>query len=108
VVTFERVDGYRVARSHGYVSGTATRQRSLLLEGFRSLGALIGLSPSEWVSDAEALRAPALDALRARAQERGANAVVKVQFHASEQEDGTSTLVAYGEAVELVKDAAPT
>ena len=104
VVTFGRIDGYRVARSHGYVSGTATRERSRLFEGFRSLGALIGLIGSEWMSDADALRRPALEALRAQAVLCGANAVVNVQFHTGEQEDGSCTLVAYGEAVVLVKE----
>jgi uncharacterized protein YbjQ (UPF0145 family) len=104
VVTFESIDGYRVVRSHGYVSGTATRQRSLLLDGFRGLGALIGLAGSEWITDAEALRRPALEALRAQAGQRGANAVINVQFHASERPDGSSTLTAFGEAVVLVKE----
>jgi hypothetical protein len=28
VVTFERVDGFRVVKSYGYAYGTATRRRS--------------------------------------------------------------------------------
>ncbi len=103
VVTFDRVDGFRVVRSFGYVSGAAARRRNRLNETFRSLGVLIGLSPTQWTTDAEALRSGALDILRRAASECGANAVINLQFHAAERGDACE-VIAFGEAVTLEKE----
>ena len=100
VVTFESVEG--VVRSFGFISGSAERRRSTLAATFRSLSALLGLSPSEWVTDAEALRNEAVDILRRRAYDAGANAIVNLQFHTEESED-VCKVIAFGEAVVLEK-----
>jgi uncharacterized protein YbjQ (UPF0145 family) len=106
VVTFDEIDGYRTVRDFGYVSGIASRQRNRLRSTFRSLGMLIGLSAGEFLSDAEQLRSDALDGLRRRADELGANAVVGLQFYVSEGSDGSCKVVAFGKAV-LVAKAEP-
>lgn len=103
VVTFEELDGYRAVHSFGYISGAASRPRNRLRATFRSLGMLVGLSGSEFLSDAEQLRAEALDALRRRAHSLGADAVIGLQFHISEDGEGSCKVVAYGEAVALGK-----
>ncbi len=99
VVTFDRLDGYRVVTRYGYVSGIASRPRNRLRATFRSLGMLIGVSPGEYLSDAEHLRSEALDALSKRADAYGANAVIGLSFHVSESDDGSCKIVAFGEAV---------
>lgn len=99
VVTFDRLDGYRATRTFGYVSGAASRPRNRLRSTFRSLGMLIGLASAEFLSDAEQLRAEALEALRKRADALGANAVIGLQFFVSEGEDGACEVVAFGQAV---------
>jgi uncharacterized protein YbjQ (UPF0145 family) len=99
VVTFDEIEGYRVVRSYGSVSGSAARPRNRLRSTFRSLGMLIGLASAEFLSDAEQLRADALDALRRRAEATGANAVIGVQFFVSEGGDGSCEVVARGQAV---------
>lgn len=98
VSTFAQLDGYRIGHRFGYVSGIASRPRNRLRTTFRTLGMLIGVS-SEYVSDAEALRAQALEGVYARAEAYGANAVVGLQFYVSEGEDGSCKVVAFGEAV---------
>lgn len=103
VVTFDELAGYRTVRSLGYVSGIATRPRSRLRSTFRSLGMLIGLAASEFISDAEQLRNEALEALRHRADSLGANAVVGLQFYVSEGSDGSCKVVAFGQAVQVAK-----
>lgn len=103
LVTFEELDGYRAVRSFGYISGTASRPRNRLRSTFRSLGMLIGLAGSEFLSDAEQLRGEALDALRRRAHSLGADAVIGLQFYVTEGEDGSCQVVAYGKAVTLGK-----
>jgi uncharacterized protein YbjQ (UPF0145 family) len=101
LVTFEELDGYRTVRSFGYVSGSATRPRNRLRSTFRSLGMLIGLAGSEFLSDAEQLRAEALDALRRRADSLGADAVIGLQFYVSEGGDGSCEVIAFGKAVSV-------
>lgn len=102
-MTFEELDGYRTVQSFGYISGSASRPRNRLRSTFRSLGMLIGLAGSEFLSDAEQLRTEALEALRRRADSLGANAVIGVQFHVSEGSDGSCEVVAYGKAVSVGK-----
>ena len=65
---------------------------------------LIGVSPGEVLSDAEHLRAEALDGLQKRADAAGANAVVGLSFHVSEGADGSCKVVAFGEAVLVAPD----
>jgi uncharacterized protein YbjQ (UPF0145 family) len=103
VTTFQSLDGYRVERSLGYVSGTASRPRNRLRSTFRSLGMLIGVSPGEVLSDAEHLRTEALDGMSKNANAVGANAVIGVSFHVSEGSDGSCKVVAFGEAVVAAK-----
>lgn len=100
VVTFDQPAGYRSRRDLGYVSGTASRQRNLLRSTFRSLGMLIGLAPVESLSEADELRAEALEALSRNAGEMGANAIVGVQFAVSEDE-AACKVTAFGRAMEL-------
>jgi uncharacterized protein YbjQ (UPF0145 family) len=103
VVTFDDLEGYRTLRTFGYVSGIASRPRNRLRSTFRSLGMLIGLAAGEFLTDAEQLRADALDALRRRADSLGANAVVGLQFYVSESSEGSCKVVAFGKAVLVAK-----
>jgi len=105
VTTFERVDGYRVVRSFGYAYGNASRPRNVLKQTFRSLGALIGLTPVDYLTDAERARSDSLEMLLRKAEGMGANGVLGLQFQASEGPDGATRVLAFGEAVLL--DPAP-
>ena len=44
VVTFDELEGHRIVKRYGYVSGIAARPRNRLRATFRSLGMLIGVS----------------------------------------------------------------
>jgi uncharacterized protein YbjQ (UPF0145 family) len=101
VTTFERVEGYRVVRSFGYAYGQASRPRNVLRHTFRSIGALIGLAPIEYLTEAERTRAESLTALLQRAETLGANSVLGLQFQATEGPDGATRVLAFGEAVLL-------
>lgn len=103
IVTFDRLDGYQIVKRYGYVSGIASRPRNRLRATFRSLGMLIGVAPSEFLSDAEYLRGEALEQLRKRADVFGANAVIGLSFHVSEGDDGSCKIVAFGEAVHAAR-----
>jgi uncharacterized protein YbjQ (UPF0145 family) len=101
VTTFERVEGCRVVRSFGYAYGQASRPRNVLRQTFRSIGALIGLAPVEYLTDAERTRAESLEELLRKAEGLGANGVIGLQFQASEGPDGATRVLAFGEAVLL-------
>jgi len=101
LVTLDAPDGFRVAGSLGDVSGSATRPHSMLRATFRSIGAFIGLAPIEYLTDAERAREEALEALRANASALGADAVIKIQFEALEDDGGITEVIARGEAVRL-------
>jgi uncharacterized protein YbjQ (UPF0145 family) len=101
VVTFEHVDGYRVVRSFGFAYGHASRPRNMLRATFRSIGAFIGLAPMEYLTEAERARAESLSALIRKAENLGANGIVGLQFQASEGSDGSTRVLAFGEAVLL-------
>ncbi len=101
VTTFERVEGFRVVRSFGNVYGNASRPRNVLKQTFRSLGALIGLTPVDYLTDAERTRSDSLEMLLHKAEGMGANGVLGLQFQASEGPDGATRVLAFGEAVLL-------
>lgn len=101
LVTLDLPDGYRVLSSLGRVSGAASRPHNMLRDTFRSIGVLIGLAPIEYLTDAERAREEALETIRAKASRLGADAVIKIRFDAAEQQDGSTRVLAYGEAVRL-------
>jgi uncharacterized protein YbjQ (UPF0145 family) len=101
VVTFDRLEGFRIVRNLGYVYGQASRPRNLLRATFRGIGALIGLAPVDYVTDAERARDESLAVLLRQAAGMGANGVVGLQFEASETSDGATRVLAYGRAVLL-------
>ena len=73
---------------------------------FRSLGAFIGLTPIEYLTDAERARAESLVVLIRKAERLGANSIVGLQFQATEAPDGSTRVLAFGEAVILEKNPA--
>ncbi|MEO7202258.1 MAG: heavy metal-binding domain-containing protein [Candidatus Tumulicola sp.] len=101
VVTLCDVDGFESVRVLGRVRAQASRPRNRLRSTFRSLGMLIGLAAGEFLSDAEHLRAEALEALRKEASGLGANAVLRVEFDVSEGSDGSCLVAVSGDAVRL-------
>src|SRR5271166_2773003 len=96
VVTFDRLDGFRVVATLGVARGEAICHRNLLRATFRSIGAFIGFAPVEYLTDAERARAESLLDLRGNASRLGANGVVGVQFDSREQSDGSTRVVATG------------
>lgn len=98
-VTFDRLDGYRVVRRLGAASGEAVLPRNLLRATLRSVGALIGLTPNNYLTDAERVRPECLSSLLKNAERLGANGVMRLRFESFELADGSTCLRAMGEAV---------
>lgn len=103
VVTLNAPDAFRIERSLGHVTGMASLQTSMLRATFRTLGAFVGLAPIEYLTDAERVREDSLEDLRTKARALGADAVVGLQFRVTEERDGTTRVVALGDAVLLAK-----
>lgn len=101
VVTFERLDGFRIVASYGSVRGESVTPRSLIRATFRSIGAFIGFAPTEYLTDAERARSESISELTRHAERLGANGVVSLRFRASEESDGSTRVLAIGEAVLL-------
>jgi len=101
VVTFEHVDGFRVVKSFGYAYGQANRPRNILRATFRSIGVFIGLAPIEYLTDAERSRGECLAELMRKAEALGANGIIGLQFQVSEGPEGSTKVLAFGEAVLL-------
>ncbi len=101
LVTLDVPEGFRVLKSFGSVAGRATRPHNMLRATFRSIGAFIGLAPIEYLTDAERAREEALEQVRIKASALGADAVIKIRFEAFEQPDGSTQVIAHGEAVRL-------
>ncbi len=105
VVTFERLEGFAVVTSFGTARGEAVVPRNVIRSTFRSIGTFIGLAPVDYLTDAERARSESLAVLVGNAERMGANGIVGLHFDASEQPDGSTRVVAYGQAVLL--DPAP-
>jgi uncharacterized protein YbjQ (UPF0145 family) len=101
VVTFDRIDGFRVVESFGAVRGDATVGGGLLRATFRTLGQFMGFAPADYLTDAERGRTAALAVLQERAAHLGADAVIGVRFDAVERADGSTRVSASGEAVRV-------
>lgn len=100
VVTLDRVEGFSIVRTLGYVTGDAARPRDIVRATFRSIGAFIGVAPIEYLTDAERAREEALEKMRKSAETMGANGIINVQFQTSEGGKET-TVMCYGQAVIL-------
>ncbi len=99
VVTTEEIAGQRIVETKGQVFGLVVRSRGLggnLMAGLRSLG---GGEITEYTSMLEDARRHATDRMVANATAMGANAIVRMMFHASETGQTMSEIVAYGTAV---------
>ncbi len=101
VVTFDRLDGFRIVKSLGVARGEAVTPRNVLRATFRSIGSFIGITPVDYLTDAERARSESLAILLGNAERMGANGVVSLQFDAREQSDGSTRVLAIGEAVVL-------
>jgi len=93
------LDGYRIVQSLGVVRGVTVRSRSLVGAIGARLETLLGGHISMLTTLCERAREEAFEILLAHAQRRGANAVVGVQYDATEIMSGVTEVLCYGTAV---------
>ena len=96
--TFE-LYGYRVTRTLGVVRGIIVRSRSVFGTIGAGLQTLVGGNISLLTELCEKTRNDSFDLMLQHAEQLGANAVVGVQYDATEVMQGVTEVLAYGTAV---------
>lgn len=106
IATTDQVAGHRTVTTFGLVLGISVRSRGLagnIMAGLQSLGN--GSALEEYRDDLVDARQEALAQLAAQARDRGANAVLRVQFDTAEVGHDMSEIVAYGTAAIIERGA---
>lgn len=99
VTTQFELDGYRVVRTLGVVSGITVRSRSIFGTIGAGLQTLVGGNITLLTNLCEKTRAEAFDLMLQHAGDLGANAVVGARYDATEVMQGVTEVLAYGTAV---------
>lgn len=90
---------YRIVRHIGVVRGLTVRSRSIVRNIFGGIESIFGGKLSIYVALAEAARQEAYHLMCAEAESAGANAIVGMQYNATEIMSGVTEVLAYGTAV---------
>lgn len=93
------LEGYRIVRTLGVVRGIMVRSRSIFGSIGGSLQTLLGGNISLFTSLCERTRSEAFELMLEHAQQMGANAVIGVQYDATEVMNGVTEVLCYGTAV---------
>ena len=93
--------GYRVTRNFGIVRGIVVRSRSLFGTIGAGLQTMVGGNISIFTNLCEQTRSDAFELMLQHAAKLGANAVIGVQYDATEIMQGVTEVLAYGTAVEV-------
>jgi uncharacterized protein YbjQ (UPF0145 family) len=108
IVSMPYLPGYKITKTIGFTWGLIVRSRGLggnIAAGLRSLA---GGEIHEYTQLLNQSREQALDRLKEHAKTLGANAVLSVGFDSSEIGQIMTEVLAYGTAVVVEKDEAPT
>jgi uncharacterized protein YbjQ (UPF0145 family) len=108
IVSTPYVPGYRITRTIGVTWGLIVRSRGLGRNITAGLRSLVGGEIHEYTELLNQSREEALDRLKEHALALGANAVVSMQFDSSEMGETMTELLAYGTAVIVEKETAPS
>ncbi|MDP9265047.1 MAG: YbjQ family protein [Chloroflexota bacterium] len=93
------LDGYRVTRSLGVVRGIIVRSRSVFGQIGAALQTMAGGNITILTNLCERTRNDAFDLMLAQAEALGANAVIAIQYDATEVMQGVTEVLCYGTAV---------
>lgn len=93
------IDGYRTVRTLGVVRGITVRSRSIVGTVGAALQTLAGGNITLLTELCEKTREESFDLMLAHADQLGANAVVGVQYDATELMNGVTEVLCYGTAV---------
>jgi uncharacterized protein YbjQ (UPF0145 family) len=100
------IPGFRVVRSLGVVRGVIVRSRSVIGNIGAAFQTLFGGNITLYTALCERARADAFAAMLEHAAGEGANAVLGVQYDATEVAAGVTEVLAYGTAVVVERERA--
>ena len=103
VTTTESVNGARV-EILGIVFGNTVRSKHLGKDIMSGLKSLVGGELQEYTEMLSDARTEAFNRMVNEAQKMGADAVVNVRFTTSQTTTGAAELLAYGTAVNILRD----
>ena len=101
LTTTKGVEGRRVSRILGIVSGTSVPTRNVGRDIVAAVKNLAGAHLTEYEALIESAKIDALAKLRAEAEELGADAVVCVRLGTAQIASGAAEITWYGTAVKL-------
>ena len=103
ITTGFTLEGYRITKYLGLVRGITVRSRSIFGTIGGALQTLAGGNITFFTELCEQSRQEAYDLMFQHANERGANAVIGVNYDANEVMNGVTEVLAYGTAVIVEK-----
>jgi uncharacterized protein YbjQ (UPF0145 family) len=101
VTTAFQLDNYRIIRTFGVVRGITVRSRSVIGSIGASLQTLIGGNITLLTELCEKARTEAFEIMIQHASQLGANAIIGMQYDATEVMQGVTEVLAYGTAVSV-------
>lgn len=108
IVSTPYVPGYKITKVYGFTWGLIVRSRGIGGNVVAGLRTIFGGEIHEYTQLLNQSRQNALDRMKQHAKEMGANAVVSVGFDSSEIGQNMSEVLAYGTAVTIEPETAPT
>ena len=97
------LEGYRVTQTLGVVRGITVRSRSVIGNIGAALQTLVGGNITILTELCEHARSEAFDLMLQHAQQLDANAVIAIQYDATEVMKGVTEVLCYGTAVVVVR-----
>lgn len=106
--TLENPTGYRVVRHLGLVQGSTVRSKHVGRDIMAGLKEIVGGELRGYTELLNEAREEATARMRAAAEELGANAIISIRYGTANIGSGAAEVLAYGTAVELVAEQAPS
>lgn len=104
VTTTPTLPGYRVKEIKGIVFGSTVRTRGVLGRFVASIESITGGKASSYLSELDKARAEAIEELKRKASELGANCVLSCDLDISEVLEGYIMVTATGTAVVVERE----
>jgi len=104
LATMPLIPGYVVEDILGLVTGSSVRTRGFGGRFISGLQSIKGGRGSAYLSEIEKARTEALEELKTKASEAGANAVLYINFETTEILEGFIVVTVYGTAVKIRRE----
>ncbi|MCD6368859.1 MAG: YbjQ family protein [Thermoproteales archaeon] len=107
VTTTPEIPGYKVTKVIGFVHGSSVRTRGIGGKIIAGIEAIVGGRGTAYLHELEKAREEAINHLKSKARQMGANAVIGVDVETTEILEGFIIVTAYGTAVVVKPESEP-